>query len=278
MQELTLNNIDQLVPVDSGESWKEYRFIAKTNLCDIPVLVRLNNPGSDRLLVTYNGAIQRAKAPDGVVFQRSSWLDEFAANVVQIADPTMYRHASLQIGWGQLDEANWAIESYVEILDALRQHFGLGNPEKTLHYGSSAGGFQASATAVFDRGSRVLVNNPQFDWSRYLPAFINALLRNVFPNAQLEEIKAASPWRVSVLDLFARQDYVPEMDVMVNLASHSDLRDQLLPAVERLSEIQAVGTKPKVTFSTYHDEKLNHNPLNKNVTISRINAALESLY
>mgnify|MGYP001630759620 CR=1 FL=1 len=252
----------------------ELRFMVRIDDCHVPVLVRSKNECNDTLLVTYNGAIQRSKAPDGVVFQRSSWLDDFQSSVIQIADPTMVKHDRLQLGWGQFTKENWAIEGIVGILEALRNRFGFVGAENTLHYGSSAGGFQAICCATLDRGSIALVNNPQLDWSFYSERYVEALLRDVFEGSTLEDIKANSPWRVSVVDFFECVGYVPETEVLLNVASAGDFERQLKPALSKLETVRSLGKKPALSFNLYHDENLGHNPLGKPYTIEKINSKL----
>lgn len=268
MEIVKIDSLKSLQKFEVGEGYDEYRFIAGMAGLEIPVLVRLNWGNQKRLLVTYNGAIQRSKAPDGIVFQRSSWLDEIEASVIQISDPTLRRHQRLQIGWGQYSKENWAIDSFKELIDQLRVEFELGDPNQTTHYGSSAGGFQAACTATLDRGSRAVINNPQLDWSRYNPTFVRALLRDVFEGSTLDEVP---PDRISALSYFETQQYVPQIDMYTNIASDGDVDDQLIPSLEKLRSLSIVGKKPRIVTHLYHDDALGHNPLGKPTSLKIIN-------
>ncbi|OFT65264.1 hypothetical protein [Corynebacterium sp. HMSC05D03] len=256
---------------------EEFRFIVAVGECQVPVLVQPTAKYEDTLLVTYNGAIQRTKAPDGIVFQRSSWLDEFESPVIQIADPTMVKHKRLQIGWAQYSKNDWSIAAMVKVIDAVRARFGLAGPARTLHYGSSAGGFQAICCATFDRGSKALVNNPQLDWSYYNERFVNALLRDVFEGGNIEDVRLSQPWRVSVVELFEVEGYIPETEVMLNIASAGDVQEQLKPTLEKMTKLVALGRVPLFTFGLYHDENMGHNPLARPHTVKKINSKLCSM-
>lgn len=264
---------EELVKGERGE----FRFIIAVGSCHVPVLLRPAKNSVDALLVTYNGAIQRSKAPDGIVFQRSSWLDEFEATVIQIADPTMLKNRRLQIGWAQFSDEEWAISAYYEVIQALRERFDLVGSDKTLHYGSSAGGFQAVCCAAMDRGSTAVVNNPQLDWSLYNERFVNTLLREVFHGSKVDLVRSEQPWRVNVIDLFEYLGYVPKTEVLLNIASPGDVEQQLKPILSRLETFRSLGKNPTFSFNFYFDANMGHNPLGKPYTIQIINNELKNL-
>lgn len=276
MEEITLGDIASDLSPTSPESL-ERRFIVAADGFKVPVLFRHRPEESSRLLVTYNGAISRSKAPDGIVFQRSKWLDDFRAPTIQIADPTMLLHRRLQIGWGQGSKASWAIDTYLAIINKIREVFDLPSAASTLHYGSSAGGFQAMAVAGIDRGSSALVNNPQIDWSRYNSVFVNALLRDVFEGKELAEIKDESPERVNILDFYRREDYVPEVNILVNAGSEGDVDQQVRPLIDDLQKFESLGTQARLSLGFYHEHRLGHNPLGQTQTIQLINEKLNRI-
>lgn len=276
MENVKLSDFNpKMAPVETSESYSEYRAIVEVDKVALPVLVRKRAGGSDGLVVLYNGAIQRSKAPDGVVFQRSSWLDDINADVVQIADPTLVKHQRLQIGWGQYSTENWALDSYKALLDHVRSEFKLAEVVHTVHYGSSAGGFQAGVVATLDRGSLAVVNNPQLDWSRYNLVFVKALLRDVFEGAEVEKILEESPWRVNLIEFFKKQNYIPPIEILTNLASDGDYEQQLLPFLEGLRQLHSGNQTPRVNFRSYADANLGHNPLSKPYTLRLINESIE---
>ena len=232
----------EILEVKSLESGKLTRLLYHDEAgIDVPIQVhKKNNPSSDKLLVTYNGALSRSKAPDGIVFQRSSWLDEFTSDVVQIADPTLVKYPRLSIGWAQANSENWAIDSYKKALDWVRNEYSLQGAKSTVHYGSSAGGFQAIATACLDGSSKAIANNPQLDWSRYNPVFVKALMRDVFAGREAEDLRESQPERVSVVELFKLLNYVPDTTLVFNAGSAGDVDQQIIPAVRDLQELSLI--------------------------------------
>lgn len=259
---------------ESCDKWIAYRGTVRVDEVTVPILFHSKNDPVDGLLITYNGAIQRSKAPDGIVFQRSSWLQDFDANVLQLADPTMCLHRKLQIGWGQYTKNQWAIDAYAKIVSEFRDHFDLAPALKSLHYGSSAGGFQAACVSALDRESKALVNNPQLDWSRYVPAFVNALLRDVFDGEELNSVIERVPWRVNALKFFEYAGYTPELQILVNLASEGDFVNQLKPFLDELPTLALDSRRPRLSIEPYCDGLLGHNPLPKPYTIMRINETM----
>lgn len=257
-----------------GSEVSEKRLIVEFNQMPVPLLVRINPQFNSNLMVTYNGALQRSKAPDGIVFQRSSWLDEVEASVIQLADPTLVVNRKLQIGWGQFSQETWSIDTMAEIVSRLREVLDLPTPQSTLHYGSSAGGFQAIAVSTLDTGSQALVNNPQLDWSRYVQSFVGALMREVFGGMSITELKQKAPWRVNLVDYFDFVGNVPSTTILSNLASSGDLEDQLTPFLRELGKTLVNKIDPRVNVRTYSHSGLGHNPLPKAKSLELINQAL----
>lgn len=237
----------------------------------VPVLLHLKRPSrTGQLVVTYNGAVSRSKAPDGVVFQRSSWLDDFSTDVIQISDPSLPEYRRLALGWGQFRKDNWAFDAYIGVISLLRDQFALAGPGETVHYGSSAGGFQALIASGKDRGSRAVVNNPQVDWSRYGAQFVNALLRDVFEGASIDEVRSAEPWRLNALEFYKEIEYVPKVEMLFNAGSSGDFTAQIQPVISELQSLHVLASTPNISLTFYHHEPSGHNPLSRAATIKAI--------
>lgn len=248
-----------------------------------PIFLALSSSNSDRLTVFYNGAVSRERSADGIVFQRSSWKDEVPSNVISFADPTLILHETMSIGWGQLDGNLFAPEKYKKILDQLRSSLNLPSSERTLHFGSSAGGFQALATAGYDKHSRVLCNNPQIDFSQYNLAWAanRALKINGFANRHeylnSDEHSDVS-WRIEIPRLYERIRYIPKnIRILVNTASANDLNIQIASFIADITEISSTPTISGFEVYYYHHPALGHNPLPKVATVQEIITQLEKL-
>lgn len=248
-----------------------------------PVFLSISSEHPDRLTVLYNGAVSRERCPDGVVFQRSSWRSEIPSTVVSFADPTLVLNEKMSIGWGQADGNLFAPEQYEKILVVLRDALNLPNAEKTLHYGSSAGGFQALATAAYDRKSRVLCNNPQTDFSKYsvLWATNRALKIHGYSN-RAEYLSAENygeiAWRVEVPKLYEKLAYIPQnIRILINSASKNDLEAQAEAFVTGITSISCEPSTRGYEIYYYFHPALGHNPLPKPTTIAEITSQLSQL-
>lgn len=251
-----------------------FRFILEYRGFNFPILIKVSKNNSDTLLITYNGAIDRSKAPNGMVFQRSSWLDRLEATVISLADPTLLKHP-ITLGWGQLDGTAFAPELFAEIIEKLRGLAELPKPSRTLHFGSSAGGFQAFATACFDQGSKVLVNNPQFDWLKYdLKGPVNAVLEQVYQGKTSQHLLDEAPWRVRIWDLFQKVSFIPDSTIEINIASHNDFIVQFEGFKNALNAMNFLPTSTRINFTFYRDPIAGHSPLAEIPAITSINRHL----
>src|SRR5699024_9146937 len=247
-----------------------------------PVFVSIDRDRNARLTVLYNGAVSRERSKSGIVFQRASWKDDLPSTVVSFADPTLLLSEGMSIGWGQADGKLFAPQQYAIILDVLREAKGLSGSNRTLHFGSSAGGFQALATAAFDKGSRVLCNNPQTDFSQYsVPWAANRALKiNGFANR--EEFLASEnidevAWRIDIPKLYEKLEYVPpHIRILINSASKNDLTVQAASFISGITEISSESTTNGYEMYFYYHPGLGHNPMPKAVTIHEIASQLDS--
>ena len=243
---------------------------------DFPVLLVKKDVSEYPVTVAYNGALDRMRSKDGRVFQRSKWAEEIRSHVVYLADPTLVRHKNLILGWGQMDRNHFAPEVYKLVLDRLRKDFDLVGPEKTLHFGSSAGGFQAICTGAFDQGSEVLVNNPQFDWLAYdLKTSVDKVCAVALGDPKHQRLLSQEPWRARVWELFAAQRYMPSITAYINVASHNDFRVQM-PKFERaVSALEFLDTGWRSRINLYKDDIAGHSPMAKVPALKTINFALK---
>ena len=248
-----------------------------------PVFLNINRAHPGRLTVLYNGAVNRERSPDGIVFQRSSWANEIPSSVVSFADPTLVLHEKMTIGWGQADGVLFAPEQYSRILVVLRQVLNLPHAAKTLHFGSSAGGFQALATAGYDPSSRVLCNNPQTDFSRYSVAWATNRALKIHGFSNRSEYLAAEhyadfAWRVEVPKLYEKLSYVPQnIRILINSASKNDLEEQAEAFVTGVTSISSEPSTRGYEICYYFHPTLGHNPLPKSTTIDEITSQLSQL-
>lgn len=268
----------QIAEPEETDTGTNFRVSIDSDGVSVPVLLHLKRASrTQQLVVTYNGAVSRSKAPDGVVFQRSSWLDDFSTDVIQISDPSLTEHRRLALGWGQFRKDKWAYDAYVGVISLLRDQFGLAGASATVHYGSSAGGFQALIASGKDKGSRALANNPQVDWSRYVPQFVNSLLRDVFEGDSIDEVRSREPWRLNAFEFYKQIEFVPKVEMMFNAGSAGDFTSQIQPVISELQSMHVLSNTPNISLTFYHHEPSGHNPLSRAATIKAIESHVRAI-
>lgn len=257
---------------ESGEAFSFFAYVEDTK---IPVFLKKSDRYHEVLFVAYNGAVDRNRSQDGVVFQRSTWADEINASFIGIADPTLLIHQRLSLGWGQVDGKKFAPILYLKLIEFLREVLGLPAADRTLHFGSSAGGYQAFCTSVLDKRSRNLTNNPQFDWFAYdLKSRVQAVQTTVLKDSNGTRTLLNEPWRVRAWELVVSNRYFPRSETYVNVASYNDFEIQYMGMIRSLRAIDFVDTTWRNEFIFYRDPVAKHSPLAKVPALASINRSL----
>lgn len=243
---------------------------------DIPFATMVR-PETDKLVIFYNGAVNRSISPDGKCFQRSTWIDHFDFNCLFIADPTIVRRNDLRLGWGQINSDTFCGELYPKVINEIGEHLGIA-PDKRLHYGSSGGGFQALVSSAADKGSRALVNNPQTDWLLYdSPNSINSVLQNELKSKPVDAWLSSQPWRFRVWDWFSRVENIPNFRLLLNTASPND-RDEHVPAlIQGLNKLHSRFPEAMWEIVSYHDSVSKHNPADQRMTLEELRNSVSAL-
>jgi len=227
---------------------------------------------SDKLVILLNGAVDRNRS-DGPVFQRSSWVSDIPANVLNIADPTVNETNRLSIGWGQ-SVRGVALDDMSSMAIQIGNMLGVVNGDDRIYFGSSAGGFQAVQLATRDVGSKAIVNNPQTDWTYYMQTSVNAVRRDVYDSLPIEWIRDQYPGNCSIASALKQFGYYPEIDYYVNAESESDVNVHLRRFISEISDFENKEILKKLKINFYGDPVAGQNPLPKGRTISIINSHL----
>lgn len=251
------------------------KFVFNVDGLEVPACFAKKS-GSNRLLIAFNGAVSRSKSPSGLVFQRSSWANEIDANVLFVSDPTLLRHTTLQLGWGQINQQRFLPFEVMRLVHAIEPVVQTGGSGNRLYYGSSAGGFQAAASATFDSGSSVVVNNPQVNWLNYTnQRAVDKVVTQVLGFENKESLVRENAWRTSLTALFDRYETAPRLHYAVNVASVSDYETHFKPLKDWF--VQQRRSSRRFSFEKYEDDVLGHNPLPKAESLTLINRFLGML-
>lgn len=222
-----------------------------------------------RLVIAFNGAVRRTPGKDPQeIFQRRTWVNDIEADILFLADPTLQADNRISIGWGQGTPGHYANPALAQTARFVAECLNIP-PAARLYFGTSAGGFQALQAAARDEGCRALVNNPQIDWTKYMPTFVNTISRYSYEELPTEDIASDYPDRVSVGHAFAAFAHTPRTRCLINAASKNDALAQL-PALVNALPAQA-GERSCFDVSLYSDVRGGHNPLPRLATTTAIN-------
>ncbi|WP_420097809.1 hypothetical protein [Brevibacterium sediminis] len=248
------------------------RFDFHVGTVTVPALLWCRPEPTGRLLIAFNGAVRRTPEKDPQeIFQRRTWVDDIEADILFLADPTLRSDNRISIGWGQGTQGRYANPAMAQTARFAAECLDIPAGAR-LYFGTSAGGFQALQAAARDEGSRALVNNPQIDWTKYMPTFVNTIAGYSYEDQPAEDIAIDHPDRTSVAHAFAAFGHIPRTRCLINAASKNDSLAQL-PALVAALPAQA-GERSCFDVSLYSDVRGGHNPLPRPATITAINSIL----
>ncbi|MGP4038854.1 glycosyl transferase family 2 [Gracilibacillus sp. D59] len=237
-------------------------------------LIKMNSD-NDKAIVFGSGAYDASSDLQPPIFQRHKWIGEFEENLIYYNDPTLYL-GSINIGWGFGREDVYYLKEISTIIMYLLKRLNI-SLNKTLLYGSSAGGFMSLMLGGFLKQPLVLVNNPQTIVWNYYERHVNAMFNSTMPNMEREEIIKKYKKRLNVVKFYKEEQFVPKIIYLQNVSSNRDITHHLDPFILGLKEIEDSNFNEKVEITLYADKKSGHNPLKKNETLRYIEKALKLL-
>lgn len=253
-------------------SSKDIKFILNIVENNIEYFFRIEGSlNSKNCIVFYNGAVDIAKK-DTPVFQRSSWALDFESLVINIDDPTVRLRNDIVLGWGQGLLENYFSMNFDRFLQELLSSLNMQNTNR-LHFGSSAGGYQAVIGAALDKESRAIICNPQIDWTKHFFENHSNKIRDVsFKSYSVEALRVLHPERLNCLEMALKIGNIPNIDYYVNSAFTHDLENQLNYFISIVSSNRAsIYTENRdVNIYISHNKKFGHNPPDKIETIKYI--------
>jgi hypothetical protein len=234
---------------------------------DFDFLIRVKKR-NDKAIIFGSGAYDASSELEPPIFQRHKWMEHFDETLIFYNDPTLYL-GEINIGWGfGTGDRHYLIE-IAEILEILLEKINL-KKEKTLFYGSSAGGFMSLLLGGLLKGSKVLVNNPQTIVWNYYDRHVNAMFETTKPSLSRKEIIESYSEKLNVRDFYKKIKYVPEITYLQNVTSERDLTHHLNPFILGLSHLSDDYYTKEMKIQLYSDIKRGHNPIGINETIYRI--------
>jgi len=265
--EIDFDKLDTLI-LDKNE---EFFLVVNKDGIKFEFLIK-RKVSSKNLIIFGSGAynINQLKPP---IFHRYSWSSEIDENVIYYNDPTLYL-TDITLAWGYGTKDKHYLEIIYKILEKLMNIMSI-EKRKTIIYGSSGGGFMAIMLATFLKGSVALVNNPQVDISKYYLSQIEKLFMKIYPNENVQDIFQRNRDRISVVDMFKREEYIPRIVYYQNIACDFDMKSQFYPFINSMKSLEESIFYMPIDIKLYYNKEENHNPLSKNKTINIIKNQLK---
>lgn len=200
------------------------------------------------------------------IFQRHSWAEDISATTVYFNDPTLYL-GKIKLGWGYGTNERHYLVDISNILQLIFENLDIPL-SNIIYYGSSGGGFMSLLLASSLRGKAV-VNNPQTIVTNFFESFVTNL-----KNVACKEKEELILNRVNAIEFFKSTNYFPRIYYLQNSLSIFDMRDQFIPFLNGLMNLDSSLLNERVIIDLYADLELGHNPVNKQRTIELIEWAL----
>ena len=196
-------------------------------------------------------------------FDISSWY-------LAYSDPMFFDDDEISLGWFVGTKDYW----YLEILSKIIKKIAFNQKIFTnniLFYGSQGGGFSSVCLGTLIPNSKVLINNSQLSILNYNEPYVNNLFRileDYFPNFSREEIINVLDYRLDVINLFKKENYVPEILYYLNIKSYEYLYGQCLSFIKEISNLDFFD---KIDLKLYNgSENSSNEPLNTKLTVDII--------
>ncbi len=210
-------------------------------------------------------------------FHRWSWYEYFDESFIAYADPTFFYDNTITLGWFVGDKNEWYLKSLSKILKKILTNQNIKN-ENTLFFGSSGGGFVSIALGTLIKNSKVLVNNSQFFILNFEQFHINNLFRLLRKSFCLndEEIISKIEYRLNIIELFKKENYVPKITYYVNLYSKNDINNQFLPFIKDITTLNIF--EQDLNIHLYKGYKnVPHDPMGTEQTIKIIKSEISNM-
>jgi acetyl esterase/lipase len=170
-------------------------------------------------------------------------------------DPTLYLNPFLQIGWGVGKNENYYLKHSSEILGKIIKKMGI-QPENTVIYGTSAGGYLSIMTGIYLKGVQVVADNAQLDVRDWMyQDAVDAVLDFCFDHVS-DALKY--PERFSVVQAFETYGYVPKLYLHVNLCSVADNSTQLVPFLQAAEKMKGIKDYHSVKIYLHYEPTKGH--------------------
>ncbi len=216
-------------------------------------LIRLAS-ANDKLICFGGSGRVNQKKYDLPFFQRHSWQSKFEESVIYYADPTFYIDPKLDVGWFIGTEDDWYLKTICKIIKDITKNKNI-KYENILHYGTSSSGFGGVQLATMLKGSTALVGNFNYDiFKQHVLSAIENLKKFCFNGLDEDTIVKKYGYRVNVVKLFKKMNYIPPIIYHVNAHADVDLMDQCIPFIEEIGKSKIKSYENDIEIMICNDD------------------------
>jgi hypothetical protein len=140
--------------------------------------------------------------------------------------------------------------------------------EDTVIYGTSAGGFISIIMGIYLKGAKVIADNPQLDVSNWFcTEAVDKVINYCFDNVSTA---LKYPERFNVVEAFIKNDYVPKINLHINLCSKVDNSMQLVPFLKELEKMNKIKEYNNIEVTLHYEPEKGHEGLNQEEALTQI--------
>lgn len=234
----------------------------------VPLLV-IRREQADKLIVLNNGAVDLKRSQGKPIFQRSSWWQDIFSHQIYVCDPGTVGPDALALNWMQDTPPLWVNSLISKAVRIIARHLDVRDPANRTYFGSSAGGFAALLQLCADKQAKCLVNNAQFDWTRWYAHHVTPVLQTHFSGRSAAEVRKIWPHRANALEYLLRKPEPLSIEYHANTASSYDV-DIQLPIFEKFFTANR-SLCNSVVINRYYDNHQGHSPFPRTTTLDLLN-------
>lgn len=213
-------------------------------------------PSEERRALIFSPGYLDRKTFSVPYFQRTSWLQRLGGVGISLTDPTLKLSEDFGVGWFAGTQKCHYLPEIAEFLSRLLMELGVPN-ERTLFFGSSAGGFASIGFAAHLPGSLAFAVNPQTNLLRFhaLGEIAN-LTRHGFGGMSVMGLEARFKSRFHLASLLRQSGHVPHSLIWQNIYDNYHYDRHVIPFLSELTDLHPA----RIRLEIGADEALGHNP------------------
>ena len=229
-------------------------------------LVKISSK-SDRLICFGGSGLVNQKKTKLPVFERHSWITKFKESIIIYADPTFKISPEIRAGWFLGNEDDWYLETISNIINKIMENSKI-SAENSLFYGTSSSAFSSIALATLLKSTAVAGNFHYNVFKAPGPIAIKRAKKILFNNLDEKIIMDKYGYRIDLLELFKKEDYVPKIISYINTTHKIDLVDNCLPFIKGLHDLKGNFKEVNdVEIILYSSEDGHHGRIKRNTII-----------